>query len=335
MSGGYALTPVTQAGLAGLDSPWNWSQRGAALTALDMTMDNITTAPDQEKAKASAREVLFKPIGPGWEVGPGPEAYLREVLWHTQYMALGFDLPGYYNPVRDPGMVGENYQYDDFSRFGAYISGPDMKQMERHSTDYEYVLSAFKGSGAPPNVVPFNNYFRYTTPYSSELKNATTAEQGATAYTKLVQHELETVRKLSSLKPSEIVSSNRQYIPLYWDLNKWSDHWGSQVGGTGTNNIFPLKQEYRDLSYVEFQQLWQQKSLDLDRLLGTNLGNQKTRMQNENRNIMDDFARKYDTRKNPTLDKRRGASGGGVGPSVTKLSGGQQRGRVSSVTLLG
>jgi nuclear transport factor 2 (NTF2) superfamily protein len=113
------------------------------------------------------------------------------------------------------------------------------------------------------------------------------------------------------------------------------DQWMAQgdAAPKWINTTVKLEHYYR--SITEFQQYFNQRIAEFERGYGIAVPGQKEIRAEEKKRIMDDFTYKYDTRKNPTLDKRRGASGGGVGPSVTQLSGAKKAGRVTSVTLLG
>jgi hypothetical protein len=113
------------------------------------------------------------------------------------------------------------------------------------------------------------------------------------------------------------------------------DQWMSQGDAAPKWINTTVKTEHFYRSITEFQQYFNQRIAEFERGYGIAVPGQKEIRAEEKKRIMDDFAYKYDTRKNPTLDKRRGASGGGVGPSVTQLSGAKKAGRVSSVTLLG
>jgi len=96
-----------------------------------------------------------------------------------------------------------------------------------------------------------------------------------------------------------------------------------------------IKLEHYFKTATEFQQYWLQNVAKFERAFGISAPGQKTLRAEENKRIMDNFRDKYDTRRNPTLDRRRGASGGGAAASVTQLSGQNRRARSSSVTLLG
>lgn len=338
MASSGIITPVTWGGMAGLNQPWSWAQRGNALSAIDMIMnDRPQDEAARKKYDQSIRETLLKPIGPGWEVGPGPAAYLRDVIWHTEYQRLGFDFPSGYTPVKDPGLVGENYMYEDTSRMLGTLSGPELKTLNRIASSKDVAaeyLNDLSGLGLGYQYTDSAGAFKYTSLPNWQYGGtygATKAEAAQKLFD-LANKELETIRQLSTMKPSEIAKSPYNMYPGFGPGDQAFDNL-MQYGG-GYNGTWLNKEEHRNLSYTEFQQKWQQASLDFDRLFGTNLGNQKTRLQNEERNIMDNFNNKYDTRKFPTLDRRRGASGGGVSASVTQLTG-QQRPRVSSVTLLG
>jgi hypothetical protein len=120
--------------------------------------------------------------------------------------------------------------------------------------------------------------------------------------------------------------SDTKDLKLFSTWAPWNPNWKPPEGFGG---------EHFNKSFIEYQQYFLQNIREVERRFGFSVAGAKTIGAEENKRIMDNFTNKYDTRKNPTLDKRRGASGGGVGPSVTQLSGAKKAGRVSSVTLLG